>query len=378
MTTGGTSGGLRLAVAFLLAAVPAVAQAPRGGAPAQQPLRLPGIDINRPIFLSGRVVLEDGTPPPEPVMVAQSCGGGRPVPQGYTDSDGRFSFEVGRNASSMMDVQNPFATAPSGLGGSSQGDLTGCELRAIATGFTSDAIDLGGRRLLESPDVGTIVLRRLEGVVGSTFSATILLAREEVREAYEKGRELARKKEYDEAIEAYEKAVRSQPRFAAAWFEMGLVHQIQNHSRQAEEAYRKAVDADPEYVKPYRQLAFIAFHEQRWPDVLEATDSLLHLDPVSYPDAYYFDSVARFQTGDLEAAERSARKATTVDPDRTPPRAHAVLGAILIEKQDYVGAAEELRAYLARVEPGPEADQARAMLEQLEARLPPPTGGDPE
>jgi Flp pilus assembly protein TadD len=378
MTASATSQGLRLLGTLLVAAAPAVAEAQRGGAQAQQPLRLPGIDINRPIFLSGRVVLEDGTPPPEPVMVAQACGGGRPIPQGYTDSNGRFSFEVGRHAASMMDVQNPFAAAPSGLGGSSQGDLTGCELRAMATGFTSDAIDLGGRRLLESPDVGTIVLRRLEGVVGSTFSATTLLARKEVREAYEKGRELAGKKEYDEAIEAYREAVRSQPRFAAAWFELGLVHQIQNHAREAEEAYQRAVAADPEYVKPYRQLAFIAFHEQRWPDVLEATDRLLYLDPVSYPDGYYFDSVARFQTGDLEAAERSARKATTVEPERTPPRAHAVLGAILIEKQDYVGAAEELRAYLALVEPGPEADQARAMLEHLEARLPPPGGDDPE
>jgi Flp pilus assembly protein TadD len=378
MIMGEASRSLRLAGAFLLTAVPAVAPAPRGGAQAQPPLRLPGIDINRPIFLSGRVLLEDGTPPPEPVMVAQACGGGRPIPQGYTDSDGRFSFEVGRNASSMMDVQNPFATAPSGLGGSSQGDLTGCELRAIATGFTSDAIDLGGRRLLESPDVGTIMLRRLEGVVGTTFSATTLLARKEVREAYERGRELARKKEYGEAIAAYERAVESQPRFAAAWFELGLVHQIQNHPREAEGAYRQAVDADPEYVKPYRQLAFIAFHEQRWPDVLEATDRLLYLDPVSYPDGYYFDSVARFQTGDLETAERSARKATTLDPERTPPRAHAVLGAILIEKQDYAGAAGALRAYLAAAEPGPEADQARAMLEQLEARLPAPTESDPE
>jgi tetratricopeptide (TPR) repeat protein len=214
--------------------------------------------------------------------------------------------------------------------------------------------------------------------VGSTFSATTQLARKEAREAYEEGRELAGKEEYDEAIEAYETAVGFQPRFAAAWFEMGLVHQILNHAREAEEAYQRAVDADPKYVKPYRQLAFIAFYEQRWPDVLEATDHLLHLDPVSYPDAYYFDSVARFQTGDLEAAERSARKATTVDPERTPPRAHAVLGAILIEKQDYVGAAEELRAYLALVEPGPEADQTRAMLEQLEARLPPSAESDPE
>lgn len=368
MTTGCLFRGGQLALGLLVAVVPAMAQGPSG----------PGIDIHRPLFFAGRVLLEDGTPPLEPVLVVRACGEARPVPQAYTDPDGGFAFELGRNASSIMDVQNPFVTTPSGLGGTTQDDLTGCELRAVANGYTSDAVNLTSRRLLENPDVGVIVLHPLEGVVGSVFSRTTLLARKEAREAFEKGRELTRNQKYDEAIDAYEKAVRSQPRFAAAWFELGLVHQMQNHPHEAEEAYRESATADPKFVKPYRQLAFLAFHEQRWPEVLEATDRLLFLDPVSYPDAYYFDSVARFQTGDLEAAERSARKATSLDSQRTPPRAYAVLGAILIEKQDYAGAAQQLRAYLALAEPGPEADQARAMLEQLEARLPPTTEGEPE
>jgi Flp pilus assembly protein TadD len=378
MTTGWTSRGLGVAVGLALAAVAAIAQAPRGGGQAQQTLRLPSVNISRPAFLAGQVLLEDGTPPPEPVLVARVCGGGPPIPQGYTDSNGRFSFDLGRSTSPIMDVQNTRAITSSGSSGFNQGELMGCELRAIAHGFTSDAVDLSGRRLLENPDVGTIVLRRLEGVVGTVFSATTLLARKEVRGAYEKGRELARKKKYDEAIGEYEKAVRSEPRFAAAWYELGLVHQIQNRPREAEEAYRKAVTADPEFVKPHRQLAFISFHEQKWPEVLEATERLLWLDPVSYPDAYYFDSVAHFQMNDLEAAERSARKATTLNPERTIPRAHAVLGAILIEKGDYAGAAEQLRKYVEIAEPGPDVEQARAMLEQLEARLDPPSRDDPE
>jgi len=347
-----------------------------GGSQATQILRLP--EISRPVFLAGRVLLEDGTPPPGRVLITRWCGGQPPVAQGYTDSEGRFSFELGRNPSAVMDVQSALPTSPSSQGTFTVTDLSGCELRAEATGFTSNAIDLGGRRLIESPDVGVITLRPLEGVVGSVFSNTTLLARKEVRETFEKGRELAGKQKYDEAIKEYEKAVASQPRFAVAWFELGLVHQIQSRPREAEEAYKKAAAADPKFVQPFRQLAFLAFHEQRWPAVLEATDRLLLLDPVSYPDGYYFDSVARFQTGDLEAAERSARKATTLDTEGTIPRARAVLGAILIEKQDYAGAAEQLRAYLALAATGPEADQARAMLEQVEARLPSSTGNDPE
>ena len=367
MATRGRSGTLGRTMALALTAVPLMAQGQ-----AQDPRRFPDLSL-RPLFLSGQVLLEDGTPPPEPVLVTSSCGAGPPMSQSYTDSDGRFSFDLGRSSSPVMDVRNA-----SGAGGSSRRDLTGCELRAVATGFASDAIDLSGRRVLESPEVGIIVLRRLEGVVGSTFSATTLLARKEVRETYQNGRELARDKKYEEAIHEYRKAVSSEPRFAAAWFELGLMHQALNRPREAEEAYRHAVTADPEFVKPYRQLAFLSFHQQRWPEVLKATDRLLWLDPVSYLDAYFFDAVAHFSLGDLDAAERSARKATTRDSERLIPKAHAVLGAILIEKGDYAGAAEQLRRYVKIANPGPDVDQARAMLEQLEARLPPQAEGEPE
>ena len=99
---------------------------------------------------------------------------------------------------------------------------------------------------------------------------------------------------------------------------------------------------------------------------------------MSYPDGYYFNSVAHFYLNDLDAAERSARKTITLDRERQMPRARALLGAILIEREDYAGAAEQLREHIEIAAPGPEVDQSRAMLEQLEARLPPATGPRPQ
>ena len=32
---------------------------------------------NRPVFLSGKVVMEDGTPPPDAVIIERVCGGER-------------------------------------------------------------------------------------------------------------------------------------------------------------------------------------------------------------------------------------------------------------------------------------------------------------
>lgn len=164
------------------------------------------------------------------MLVTSSCGSGTPTSRAYTDSDGRFSFDLGRSSSPIMDVQN------SSGAGSNRRDLTGCELRAVATGFSSDAIDLSGRRILESPEVGTIVLRRLEGVVGSVFSATTLNGRKDAREAFKKGRALAEEKRYDDALGEYGKAVQIAPEFSVARFELGLVRQIMNRSSEAEEA----------------------------------------------------------------------------------------------------------------------------------------------
>jgi tetratricopeptide (TPR) repeat protein len=335
-------------------------------------------EILRPVFLAGQVVLEDGTPPPDSVIVTMSCDGGRPVPQGYTDSYGRFNFEAGRNVAAMMDVQNANPNPLLGSGNVSTADLTGCDLRAEAAGFASNVIDLSGRRLLESPNVGTLELKKLDGVVGTAFSAMTMHARNDAKKAYERGRALAKEEKFDEAVDELERAVRIEPLFAAAWFELGRVHHDLRRADEAEEAYRKAAAADPEFVKPYRQLALLLSQRQRWQEVLEATNELLRLDPVSYPDGYYFNCLAHFYLNDLDAAEKSARKLITLDGERPIPRARAVLAAILMEKADYEGAAEQLRDYIEIAAPGPEVDHSKAMLEQLEARLPPPAASRPQ
>jgi tetratricopeptide (TPR) repeat protein len=341
--------------------------------------------MERPVFLSGQVLLETGSPPPEEVLVLRVCEG-KAVPQGYTDSRGHFSFELGRNPQVALDAQNPMAVDSFGFPGArrypgllppadgadagiNQRDLTGCELRVQLPGFYPASRDLSGRRILDSPDVGTLLLRRLPGVEGSVFSPTTLQARKDAREAFEKGRALALARKLDEARKEYEKAVHVAPGFASAWFELGLVQQMLNHATEARKAYGEAVLADPRFVRPYRQMAVLAFDEQKWPEVLDATDRLLQLDPVSYPEAYFFNAFANFYLNRLDAAEQSAREAVKLDSDRAIPRVRYVLGAILIEKKDYAGAADQLRTFVEIAGPGPDADRAKEMLAQLEARL---------
>jgi tetratricopeptide (TPR) repeat protein len=359
---------------FAVGCLPTSAAAQRRGPGVESTERLP--EGSPPMSLSGRVVLEDGTPVLEPIPIFRVCEGRPSIPQGFTDSKGRFRIDLGRRSGAIMDIQKaiPFAWGtsldePSPQGGGSAPNLEGCELRAEAPGFLAEGVDLSDRRPGQNPDVGTIVLRRREGVQGSIFSATTARASKDARKAFEKGHSRVQEQKYDEAIREYEKAVDAEPQFAVAWFELGLVHQIQGRIDEAEKAYRRAVAADPRFVRPYRQLAALSYHEQDWPALLETTDLLLELDPLSYPDAHYYDAVAHFYQNDMEGAERSAREATRLDSDRRIPRARYVLAAILIEKKDYTGAAELLREYVQIAEPGPELEGAKGMLAQLEERL---------
>src|SRR5262245_40972921 len=116
----------------------------------------------RPIFLSGSVRLTDGTVPPDTVVIERVCNG-RVRPEGYTDSKGNFSFQVGAQlgiafADPSIGTNSPFdGFGPSDVGVGPQGnvsprELTGCEIRANLAGFQSSTIMLTFRQALDDPD----------------------------------------------------------------------------------------------------------------------------------------------------------------------------------------------------------------------------------
>ena len=345
-------------------------------------------EMQRPIFLSGRVMMEDGAPPPEPVVIERICNG-QPRPEAYTDSKGRFSFQLGQNTNLIADASVNTAADPLGdpLGRTQRGsfgqgrtlserDLIGCELRAVLPGYRSDLIPLAGRRLMDNPDVGTIILRRLGKAEGTLISATTLAAPKDARKAYEKGMEAIRKKKFDEARKQFEKAVTVYPQYALAWYELGRISQQQNNREKAREFYGKALEADPKFIKPYLHLAVLSAQDRNWQDVADTTDRLLKLDPFAYPQAYFFNSVANFNLRKMEVAERSAREGIKLDDSNQIPKMRHLLGVILANKQEYAQAAQLLRSYLPHASNPEESDLVRRQLEEIE-RLAGATGATP-
>lgn len=342
--------------------------------------------LNRPAYLSGKVLMDDGAAPPEPVVIERVCNG-RPRAEGYTDSKGRFSFQLGQSQGVTQDasyddlgtsgLQQPNApgrrSAPMGreqVGGGTRGNagqgLVGCELRASLAGFRSDVVNLSGRRMFDNPDVGTIVLRRLANVEGTSISMTTLQAPKDARKAYDKAREALRKGKTADAQKEFEKAVGAYPQFAAAWYELGLIHEQGNDPAEARKYYAQAIAADSKLVTPYLHLAQLGARERKWQEVADISGRAIKLDPVDFPDAYLYNALANYNLRRFDVAEVSARQAQKLDSAHRWPKADRVLGTILYEKKDYTGAAEQMRSYLTFAPDATDADLVKAQLAELE------------
>jgi tetratricopeptide (TPR) repeat protein len=320
-----------------------------------------------PPFLTGKVVLDDGSELTEQVAIQTICQGTRRT-ETYTDGHGTFSFQFG-------DPNNgAFNDASSSMGSNSNPRLNGrdprdCEVQAVLAGFTSQTIELSSRMTsAENTDIGRLSLHRLEHVEGTSISVTSALAPSGAKKDLEKGRELEKKQQWDDAEKSFAKAVQSYPKYAVAWFELGKLQLHRKDSAAAKTSFQQAVASDGKYVDPYLGLAQIAMDSRVWKEVTETTDKLIALNPVNFPVAYYFNGVANFYLRDLNAAEKITRQGIAVDSGRQVPKLQFLLGVVLEERHEYQEAADHLQQYLNLPLNTFEAEQGRMELAKV-ARL---------
>jgi tetratricopeptide (TPR) repeat protein len=367
---------LALACLVSICILPASAQTHSGGGgrstvtPPRPRLSTPDLSPNSTMFLSGKAVVDDGSLLTEPASIQTICKGQKRT-ETHTDSHGNFSFQFGSRFATSSEAQfdaetSSGATVP---GRPERRDLQGCELQASLPGFTSEVIQLGGRFTGdESADVGRILLHRLSNVEGFTISATTAQAPGAARKALEKGQAQQKQGKWDDAQKSLEKAVALFPKFAVAWFELGRVQLQRNDPASARHSFEQSIAADSKYVNPYLGLTQIAMHERNWQELAEASDKVLALNPVSFPDAWLSNSIANYFLRNFDAAEKSARRGLQVDTEHRVPRLEYTLGMALLKKPDYQGAAQHLRAFLSLATQPAEVAEAQKQLDEI-ARL---------
>lgn len=333
----------------------------------------------RPLYLNGRVLTNDGLPPSEPVVVQRVCVGNT-FPEGYTDSKGRFSFRVGGDATlltrdasvsgagisqgSLMSggAYTAVGVRPVGMG---RFDLSACVLRAELSGYRSDDLQLGMYSVMENNDVGTIVLHRIEGLLGDVVSALTLKAPKAAQKAYQSGlREMRKKKpNYKKAITQYTKAVGQYDEFAAAWAAMGDAKLALEDAAGAKEAYSRAVDADPKYLKPYEPLIKMAVDQSDWAGLETWGSAYLDLNP-NAGNVRFLTAVAALNAGKPEKAEEMVLAMQASEDSKRYPQSYQIMGMIHEQRAEFEKAAGQYRSFIGATNE-PESQNVQSVMRKL-------------
>ncbi len=255
------------------------------------------------------------------VTIERVCNGS-PRAQAYTDQKGRFSFQIGQTAGIMQDASEdgsnpvtsrqepglPSVASPPAQLATVSAWLENCDLRAVLAGFRSDNVPLGRRRLMDDPDIGTIVLHRLANVEGSAVSMTSLQAPKDARRAYDKGALDLRKNKPADAAKQFQKAVDIYPKYAAAWYELGRIQQQDGETAKARQSFGNAMAADAKFISPYPPLIELTANSRKLgrtgrPHRAGCSNWMRWTIPM----AYFYHATANLNLGQIEAAEKSAR-----------------------------------------------------------------------
>lgn len=339
---------------------------------------LPGASAQTGI-VSGRVAMADGEQLPDRVAIQRDCGGSTQT-AAYADRKGQFSFRLNETAGFAGDASESIPrggsrtpgdgidqsrTQPLGAGDGLA--LTACQLRAVAPGYRSDSIPLGGHQTFPGTyDVGTIILRRIADVEARSVSVTSSAAPSAARKAFEKGLDALGKGKTADAEKDFEKAASIYPQYAEAWLDLGKLRLQEKAEDAAEEAFQKALQADNNVVEAQVYLGMLAVEKKQWPDAAKYLDAALKLDPVHFPEAWFNDAVAGYNLRNFGDAERNVREALKLDPQHRNPQANYLLGLILAAGKDYGGAAEQLRTYLKLAPDAPDAAKVKTQLDEIE------------
>ena len=328
-------------------------------------------------FLRGQVVLEDGSPLPEPARVQLICPGSVRA-GGETSSDGAFQLQiasqggsagsahVGQEGSRSWDSwattrgrQDPIRAREAGK----PPDLKGCKLLAELPGSHQGSIRLDGWDRSNTPDAGVIVLRPSSRSSPGTISLAKLSVPKKAGKAYERAlKELKRAKpNFSSAAKSLEKAVRLHPGFATAWHLLGVTRLGLSDVEGARQAYERSIGSDSTYIEAYLDLIALEMSEECWLRASDLCAVVLEMNP-SLVQAQFLHAAANLNLGRLDLAEQSIQKVRVSKDTRSQSGCHYITGVILAVRGRFEAAAREFHSFLEMVPQGEMADQLREKL----------------
>jgi Tfp pilus assembly protein PilF len=298
-----------------------------------------------PVILHGKVVMEDGTPPPVVVSIERVCSDSfGSMPGVLTDKKGEYIWRMNIDP---LETRN-------------------CVIRATHAGYTSSEVEVSGvdttHTTLELPPI--TIHTSVADPYTLNFSETGITGR--AKPDWKAAIKALDAQNLPEVASHLEAVVAAAPKAEQAWHALGVVDERLNKLPEARAAYEHALEADPKVLTPYVTLARVCIKTKDWSCVAKASEALIKADlKRSYPEIYLHLAVARYELKDLNGAQESVEEAIRLDPKYKRPRAEYVLGRILEAKGDVAGAKEHMAKYL-ELEPAPaDIDLVRGHFDNL-------------
>lgn len=290
-------------------------------------------------YMRGKVVMEDGSPPPARVIIQRACPGASPLPEATTTKQGIYVWKVLNNA----DVP--------------------CMLQAVLEGYESTKIDTSLDRLYFSSELPLLILKAKTSGAPSNASSPLPRA---AAKSWNLAMTALNAKNWKEAERQLRLTLHAVPDFAPAWNSLGAACQYQQKAEAARDAYQHAVKLDPHLLAAFLNLTRLELASQHWAEALKYAESLINADTSHlYLEAYLDEVVAQYGLHDLKGAEATLEKALPLDQKHQQPYLEYFMGAVLGANGEVERGAGHLRNYLQLAPKASDAEAVRTYLQNL-------------
>jgi tetratricopeptide (TPR) repeat protein len=140
------------------------------------------------------------------------------------------------------------------------------------------------------------------------------------------GSAFRREERLDQQKACYQSALRLDPDYEEAHFNLGGCYKFEGQYSKAEKHFRRAIKIDPKYGLAYAELGSVLFEKQRFSESYRMLRRSVKLEP-DYCWARLYFAVANWTLGHLKEAEKQYREALRIAPEDS--LACALLGDFL-------------------------------------------------
>jgi Tfp pilus assembly protein PilF len=303
--------------------------------------------------IQGKVLLPNGTPPPNSVKVTLTFNGMH-VYETFTDLSGRFSFSGLRRGMYRLTAESDGQTFET-----TRVDAEVGAYGSAPQSFTQN-IPLRPKAGKSVPPAGLTSVEAVDPNVP-----------QRAKQAYEKGVKQAGDNRPEKALKLFQEAIQAYPQFYSAHVAMAEQYGKLQQNDEAIAAYQKAIELKSDGAAAHVGLGVMFVKQKKYNEAIGPLRRSIEIEKQS-STPYLFLGLAEMMTGDYKSSEANLLRAYEIGK---PPIAHLYLANLYELTGEPAKAIERLKAFLKENPNLPEnrQDEIREAIDKLRKKI----GGKP-